>query len=436
MTRKNQNVSLRSGARATDSGEVDMKSFNRIFAAVILVIILLFVLCNYCMRQVSDDSGRQYRVEANRIANEIGENGIDSIDLSEYSTITAIVPLDGSDEKAFFETESDYVIREISGELYRIEYNAKQNIINRNTILMINIFLGVISLLVIGFMLFIRYRILKPFNTLREVPYELSKGNLTVPIKENKNKFFGRFVWGIDLLREKLEQSKKHELELQKEKKTLLLSLSHDIKTPLSAIKLYSKALSKNLYPDKNKQLEIAESINNKADEIESFVSEIIKASNEDFLYLEVNMDEFYLSQAVREISEYYKEKLYLIGIDFIIGEYSDCILKGDLNRLVEVIQNITENAVKYGDGHIISLEFSEEEDCKLITVKNGGCTLPETELPHIFDSFWRGSNAGSCEGSGLGLYICRQLMHKMDGEIFAEIRNGSMLVTVVLHKC
>lgn len=412
-----------------------MKSFNRIFAAVILIIILLFVLCNYCMRQVSDDSSRQYRVETNRIANEIGKDGIDGIDLSEYSTITAIVPLDGSDEKSFFETESDYVIKEIGGRLYRIEYTVQKNIINKNTILMINIFLGVISLLVIAFMLFIRHNILKPFDTLREVPFELSKGNLTVPIKENKNKFFGRFAWGIDLLREKLEQSKKHELELQKEKKTLLLSLSHDIKTPLSAIKLYSKALSKNLYPDRNKQIEIAESINNKADQIESFVNEIIKASNEDFLYLEVNIEEFYLSRAVREITEYYSEKLSLIGIDFLIGEYSDCILKGDINRLVEVIQNITENSVKYGDGHKIFLEFSEEEDCKLITVKNGGCTLPETELPHIFESFWRGSNVGSYAGSGLGLYICRQLMHKMDGEIFAEIRNGDMLVTVVLHK-
>lgn len=413
-----------------------MKKFNRIFAAVILIIILLFVLCNYCMRQVSDDSGRQYRLEANRIANEIGKNGINGIDLSEYSTITAIIPLNGSDGKSFFEAQSDYVIREINGELYRIEYTAQQNIINRNTILMINLFLGVISLLVTGSMLFIRHNILKPFDTLREVPYELSKGNLTVPIKENKNKFFGRFLWGIDLLREKLEQSKKHELELQKEKKTLLLSLSHDIKTPLSAIKLYSKALSKNLYPDRDKQIEIAESINSKADRIESFVNEIIKASNEDFLYLEVNMGEFYLSQAVREISDHYSEKLSLIGIDFTIGEYSDCILKGDLDRLVEVIQNITENAVKYGDGHKISVEFSEEEDCTLITVKNGGCTLPETELPHVFESFWRGSNVGSCAGSGLGLYICRQLMHKMDGEIFAEIKNGVMSVTAILHKC
>jgi signal transduction histidine kinase len=55
--------------------------------------------------------------------------------------------------------------------------------------------------------------------------------------------------------------------------------------------------------------------------------------------------------------------------------------------------------------------------------------------LPHIFDSFWRGSNAGKHKGSGLGLYICRQLMHKMSGDIFAEIIDGRMIVTTVFQK-
>ena len=66
---------------------------------------------------------------------------------------------------------------------------------------------------------------------------------------------------------------------------------------------------------------------------------------------------------------------------------------------------------------------------------KNSGCTLPETEYPHIFDSFWRGSNAGNNKGSGLGLYICRQLMYKMNGGIFAEIVNGFMIITVIFPK-
>lgn len=117
------------------------------------------------------------------------------------------------------------------------------------------------------------------------------------------------------------------------------------------------------------------------------------------------------------------------------IGEYSDCILKGDPNRFVEVLQNIIENAIKYGDGHTIEILFSKEENCRLVTVRNSGCTLSDAELPHIFESFWRGSNVGNNSGSGLGLYICRQLMHKMDGDIFAEIEEGMMCVTVVIRE-
>ena len=59
----------------------------------------------------------------------------------------------------------------------------------------------------------------------------------------------------------------------------------------------------------------------------------------------------------------------------------------------------------------------------------------PETELPHVFESFWRGANAGEQKGSGLGLYIARQLMLKMGGEIFAEIVDGEMCVTAVFVK-
>lgn len=93
------------------------------------------------------------------------------------------------------------------------------------------------------------------------------------------------------------------------------------------------------------------------------------------------------------------------------------------------------ENAIKYGDGRSICITISDEEDHKLITISNSGNTLPDTEISHIFDSFWRGSNAGKVNGNGLGLYICRRLMNEMGGDIFAEIRGDMFCVTVVCRK-
>ena len=414
-----------------------MKSYNRILIAVVVTLIAIFTFCNLYIYSFdsNNSSGKQYRVEAKRVVNQIEREGYSKIDLSQYSTITAVDVMGSKDDKSFFETDSDYLIRKINGEFYRIEYSLQDNHWEYGIIGIMNFFLVVMAVMVIAIMLFIRQKVLKPFDELKEVPYELARGNLTVPVKEGKSKFFSKFAWGVDLLRENIEQQKQKELSLQKEKKTLVLSISHDIKTPLSAIKLYAKALSKGLYKDKERQTEIFDNIHTKAVEIENFVNEIIKASSEEFLNLEVAIGEFYLSQAVEKISDYYCGKLELVKTGFMIGEYSNCILKGDLDRLVEVLQNVIENAIKYGDGYSIEISFTKEEDCRLITVRNSGCTLPKTELPHVFESFWRGSNAGNKSGSGLGLYICRQLMHKMDGDIFADIDHEMMCVTVVIRE-
>lgn len=146
-------------------------------------------------------------------------------------------------------------------------------------------------------------------------------------------------------------------------------------------------------------------------------------------------MGEFYLSTLMTKLQVYYREKLALAKTEFVVGEYSDVLLNGDLERSEEVIQNMMENAIKYGDGRRISLDASEEDGCILITVRNSGCTMADTELPHMFESFWRGTNAHKEKGSGLGLYICRQLMRKMNGETFAEIHDGDMFVTAVFQK-
>ncbi len=408
-----------------------MKKFNRLCIVVIFCMIAVIAAANcfllFCQKE---ESGRPYRVEISRLGRQMEEEGR-LPDLSECAYVTAIVP-DTGEGTSFFEENSDYVIREIDGVRYRFEYTAKAKEITSGMLWTVNAALVLMSLLIFFVLLYVRQKVLRPFTKMENVPYELSRGNLTVPLTESKTRFFGRFVWGVNLLRENIEQQKERELSLQKEKKTLLLSLSHDIKTPLSAIKLYAKALSKGLYAEPERQAEIAESINTKADEIEGFVSEIIRASSEDFLSFELHMGEFYLSELLEEIRVYYGEKLALIKTEFTIGKYSDCLLTGDKDRAVEVLQNLMENAIKYGNGEAISLTVTEEDHCALVSVRNGGCTLSENELPHIFESFWRGSNAEHKKGSGLGLYICRQLMRNMGGEVFAKIQDTDMTVTVV----
>lgn len=450
-----------------------MKYFHGIFIAMIGIIAIFIAGTNYVLLHLSGSGtvSREYRVEINRLAGKIEKSGLESITISDCHYVTAIVKdmskaetenteIENTETENADNTEkwvvekdeghirkqklsaqdfftagdSDYLIKEIGGAYYRFEYKTGTAKVGQSVIIMVDLAFFLIFLLVILFLLFIKHKILKPFFILRELPIELSKGNLTMPIKENKSRFFGRFVWGMNLLRENLEQQKQRELELQKEKKTMVLSISHDIKTPLSAIKLYAKALSKGLYQDKEKQIEAAENINQKADEIERYVSDIIKAEREDFLELPVKKGEFYLSQLIKPVEEFYADKLTYLKTEFHMAPYTECLLNGDVERAIEVVQNIVENAIKYGDGNNICIENAYEEDCLLITIKNSGCTLNEMEEPHIFDSFWRGQNAEKVAGSGLGLYICKELMHKMDGEVFSKIEGKTMCVTVVFR--
>ncbi|MBQ8538909.1 MAG: HAMP domain-containing histidine kinase [Ruminococcus sp.] len=404
-----------------------MKSFNKVIALAVTIILAAFAILNF-VPLIAKDSTSIKNIEINRVVQSISQTG-EIPQTDQYNTITGVYKYNSDSD--FFKSESDYVIREIDGTMYRIDYY--EELSNTNEMLYVNIAFLVLSLFVLLVLFYIRHNIIKPFDRITTLPYELSKGNLTLPVKETKSRYFGKFLWGLDMLREKLEESKQAELELKKEKKTLLLSLSHDIKTPLSAIKLYAKALSSGIYKEPSKQLEVYNNINTKADEIEKLVSEIMRNETEDIIAFDIKNGEFYLSQVINDIDKYYTDKLETT--DFTIDKYKDCLLNGDCDRLVEILQNIIENAIKYGDGNSISLHFCDEEDCRIITVKNSGCTLDEGELAHIFDSFYRGSNVGSKSGNGLGLYICRQLSRKMGGDVFAQIENGFMSVSVVCKK-
>jgi signal transduction histidine kinase len=389
-----------------------------------------------------------YKVEENRIINDMKKSGGDLPNLKAYRYIKEVEVYDVTasepatkEMEAYFNTGNKVVDYKtlVFGDKVKIikfEYENDNNSEQRKIWFTMNSLLLVTLLFLILIFVYIGRNIIKPFHSLRDLPEELSKGTLTKAIPESKNKFFGKFTWGLDLLRQKLETQKVKELKLEKEKKMLILSISHDIKTPLSAIKLYVKALKENLYDSADKKQEVIDNIGRNAEEIERFVGEIRKSTTTDFLQIEVKeTQEYYLKELLDNIKSYYYETMKLKCIDFYVAAFDNCLLKGDLNRTIEVLQNILENAIKYGDGKEIVIEISEEEDCKLITVANSGNTLPDAELVHIFESFYLGSNVNYKQGNGLGLYICKEIMNHMNGEIFAESKAGWMRVTLVISR-
>lgn len=411
-----------------------MKREKLYFFVVLLLIVFCGVMMNlYIRHALAERQDEIAVVSANRLKHALAEYESSgspvNAELSGYEGITGVQVLGAAEasdlEKlnTFLEDgkQKDCFFYSTGENLYRIEYERstkkeKQMLFAANA--------GLAVLLVVWSFCFWRLwkNVLKPMEQMVELPYELAKGNLSIPLKKEKKGRFWHFLWGMDLLRENLEESRQKNLELQKEKKVLLMSLSHDIKTPLSAIRLYVSALEKGIYKEKEKLAQIGGKLNEKVNEIERYMAEIVHASNEDFLHFEVNNGAFYTDELFGRIRHYYNDKMLLHQIDFTISESGNCMLYGDLDRMEEVLQNLIENAIKYGDKKKISLQTCREEDSYVILVTNTGAAIEPRELPHMFDSFFRGSNVGKQPGSGLGLYICRQLMHRMEGEILAEL--------------
>ena len=402
-----------------------MKAFRRLCIVVITVFLLLPAVLNLFLVGAKDRNKGIYRVEAKRLADEIAETG--DFELEKYPHITGVF---NADDGELYISDEHYLIIEAGGTLYRVEYTVGNG---QHSIAAVNCVLGALFLLMIGLLYYIREHIIVPFGRLNDVPQELARGNLSVPILEEKSHFFGKFTWGMNLLRENIEDSRKKEITMQRDKKLLLLSLSHDIKTPLSAIKLNAKALARGLYKDGEKRRAAVLSINTRADEIERLVSEITRAASEDFMSFEVTQGEVFLSVIITRIEARYASQLAISGTEFTIRKYDDCILSCDPDRLAECLQNLIENAIKYGDGRRIEISFDKMDGCELITVSNTGCTLETKELPQIFESFHRGNNADRVQGNGLGLFICRRLMGVMNGEVYADIRDECFYITLVV---
>ena len=420
-----------------------MKSYNRLLAFVIMIFTIGIALANSFFLFGNDERDQLYNIEANRLMDIYNTKGeLTEADIASGESITDMAVLysdtvSASEVQAFFDG-GGYVIRPI---YYDGILSGYVKFIYRDTntdraafLIWQNIVFAFVFMTVIIMLIYIRAEIIKPLHMVMSLPEALAKGDFTTPVKAQKSRFFGRFVWGLDMLRDTMLSERQKTLALEKEKSQASLAISHDIKTPLSAIVLCSKALRDGLYSDEEKQNELLIKIDERALEIQTLVQKFQESVSEDMLDLPVEVGEFYLDDVINRVESAYRWRMELTGTEFTVAPRSNCLLKGDGERAYEALCNLIENAMKYGDGKLISVGFSQEDNCLLITVINTGNTLPPQELIHMFDSFWRGSNTQGKPGSGLGLFIARKLCVKMGGEAFAVARGNIMETTLVFR--
>ena len=275
------------------------------------------------------------------------------------------------------------------------------------------------------FFVYIDSKIIMPFNRLSEYPERIAKNENAEMLPESKNRYFGRYIWGMNMLRDRLSGDSKKLRKMEKEQLTLVSTIAHGIKTPVANIKLYSEAIRSGLYrdngvPDK-KDSEVADKITKNADDITSLLKELLDSASKGVVVFEPSKETFYLTEIEDFIRREYGNRLSVLRIPYEIDMRSKVMITSDRAGILRILTQFMENAVKYGDGRGIRVIVDKNGDGYLFAVRDKGPRIPESEVPYIFNSFWRGSNAAGVEGNGLGLYEASYIAGKLGGDIVAR---------------
>lgn len=277
---------------------------------------------------------------------------------------------------------------------------------------------------------YVQKNIIGPFKKMERFAGKVAEGNLNEPLMLEKNNMFGSFTESFDIMREELAASKDRELALQKKEQELVASLSHDLKTPVTGIKVTSELLKAKHEMNGGDEEEITklDNIYKKADEIDRLVTDLFSSTLENLGEFKVNCkDES--SSVLGEIVSKHDDKGLIVS-----GNMPGVIINIDTKRMSQVVGNIIYNSYKYANTKI-DIEYKVIDDYLEMKIRDYGPGVPEDELNLITNKFYRGKKQqdSNADGSGLGLYIARILMEKMNGELIPSNQDKGFAITLLI---
>ena len=294
-----------------------------------------------------------------------------------------------------------------------------------------------LTLLAVWFGFYIQKNMVGPFRKMEEFAGYVAEGKLDQPLLMDKNNLFGAFTESFDIMREELRASRQREVELQRRERELVASLSHDLKTPVTGIKVTCELLKARLAAGTDKASDLSDfsekvdGIYQKAGEIDALVSDLFSSAMADLDELKVSCTE------------------ESVGVlDGILRKYDDrglvttaqppqVLIRVDVKRLSQVIGNIVSNSYKYANTKI-EVSYRVVDEYLEMNIRDFGPGVPEDEKDLITNKFYRGKQWADSkeEGSGLGLYIAKMLMEKMDGELIATGPGEGLMITLMIPLC
>ena len=223
-----------------------------------------------------------------------------------------------------------------------------------------------------------------------------------------------------------------HESEISRMKSEFVSNVSHELKTPLSLIRMFGETLDSGIVTDERDKQKFYGIIRKESERLTHLINNVLDFSRMDAGVKEYNFRVDDLVEVVRSTLEAYKFQISDSGfkIESDLPEES-IILKIDKGAISQVLLNLFNNAVKYSDREkYIGVKIFKDSASVLITVSDHGAGIPKDELKKIFDKFYRVSDARTKEipGSGLGLTLVKHIVEAHGGtvEVKSEVGKGS----------
>lgn len=307
--------------------------------------------------------------------------------------------------------------------------------------LFISAFVILISVaLIVG--LWVYRSIAVPLVKLKKATQNIKEGNLDFVLDVEGKDEFSELCQDFEEMRRRLKESTEEKSLIEKENKELISNISHDLKTPITAVKGYVEGIMDGVADTPEKMDRYVRTIYNKTNEMDHLINELTFYSKIDtnripYTFSKLNVED-YFADCAEEVGL----ELETRGIELVYANYveKDVMVIADGEQIRRVIHNIISNAIKYMDKPkgIIQIRIKDVGDFIQIEIEDNGKGIGPKDLPYIFDRFYRTdvSRNSSKGGSGIGLSIVKKILEDHGGKVWATSRLGiGTIMYFVLRK-
>ena len=281
-----------------------------------------------------------------------------------------------------------------------------------------------------------------PLVKLKKDTKNIKEGNLDFVLEVEGNDEFSQLCQDFEEMRKRLKESTEEKILMDKENKELISNISHDLKTPITAVKGYVEGIMDGVADTPEKMDRYVRTIYNKTNEMDHLINELTFYSKIDtnripYTFSKLNVED-YFSDCAEELGLEMETR----GIELVYANYVEKGVQviADGEQIRRVIHNIVSNAIKYMEKPrgIIQLRVKDVGDFIQVEIEDNGKGIAAKDLPYIFDRFYRTdvSRNSSKGGSGIGLSIVKKIMEDHGGKVWATSRLGiGTIMYFVLRK-